>query len=121
MSDPRRKERAPTESRAGVFLFENPEEQVKDSKFLDMRTVIKSSSMMGTVIFYDILAFIMGSDSAQELNDALKRTAVSRDGLGRQNAVDVLRQALPKTREIGRGSQTMSDKMRQEFGIDDRS
>lgn len=91
-----------TEKKAGDYLFSTGE--MTESQGLDFRTRIKSEAMFNALTFYGILAEGMGSDKAQEIKDMIERMLVaSGGGMGRAEAVDVLRQNFPKKVTIAKG------------------
>jgi len=101
-----------TEQRAGEFLFQKGD--MEDNQFLDMRTRIKSEKAMTALIHYGILFESMKCDEAGQVGGLIKRLFIANEGLGRSEAVDILRQNFPKKVEIHRGSEvietTLQDK-----------
>jgi len=101
-----------TEARAGEFLFQKGE--LDDGQFLDMRTRVRSEKAMTALIHYGILFESMGCKEAGQVGGLIKRLFIANEGLGRQEAVDILRQNFPKKVEIHRGSEivetTIQDK-----------
>lgn len=86
---------------AGGFLFDTPSEE---SESLDMRTRINSASQLKTMMYYGILAGPVGCENAKLIKDLMQRLFISAEqGKGRSEAVDVLRQNLPKKVEIEKG------------------
>jgi len=67
---------------------------------LDMRTRIKTSDGMKALIFYSILAEGLKSESAKKIKSMIERLLISLQGEGRKEAVEVLRQKLPRVREV---------------------
>ena len=94
-----------TEARAGEFLFQKS--KLTDGQFLDMRTRVKSEKAMMALIHYGILFESMGCEEAGDIGGLIKRLFIANEGLGRQEAVDILRQNFPKRVEIHRGSETV--------------
>ena len=94
-----------TEQRAGEFLFQKGEHS--DEQYLDMRTRIKSEKAMTALIHYGILYESMGCAEAGQVGGLIKRLFIANEGLGRQEAVDILRQNFPKKVEIHKGSEVV--------------
>ena len=119
MSD-KRKIDQPTERLGGRFLFDqpSPEDNKSDSFYMDMRTRIKSSQMMQALLFYNIMAGPLGSNRAREIKDAIERLLIAHNGEGRAEAVAILRQSFPKTREIEKGVEEMDEWTRKAFSKD---
>lgn len=92
-----------TEARAGEYLFERGE--LDEGQYLDMRTRIKSEKAMTAILHYGILHESMECDEAKKLGNLIKRLFIAKDGLGRQEAVDILRQNFPKKVEIHKGTE----------------
>lgn len=92
-----------TEQRAGEFLFQKGDHT--DGQYLDMRTRIKSEKAMTALIHYGILYESMGCEEAGQVGGLVKRLFIANEGLGRTEAVDILRQNFPKKVEVHRGSE----------------
>ena len=92
-----------TEARAGEFLFQKGE--LDEGQYLDMRTRVKSEKAMTALIHYGILFESMGCDEAGQVGGLIKRLFIANEGLGRTEAVDILRQNFPKKVEILRGTE----------------
>ena len=92
-----------TEARAGEFLFEKGD--LTTGQYLDMRTRVKSEKAMTAMIHYGILFESMGCKEAGQLGGLIKRLFIANDGLGRVEAVEILKQNFPKKVEITRGSE----------------
>jgi len=91
-----------TSSQAGKFLFDTPE---IESKALDMRTRVNSAQTMKALMYYGVLSYSLGSDKAGEIKDLFERLLIAGEkGMGRQEAVETLRQNLPKRVEVERGT-----------------
>lgn len=91
-----------TSSIAGAFLFKLPSDE---SKALDMRTRINSAETMKAIMYYAVLGESLKSETAKEIKDLMERLLISgREGMGRAEAVETLRQNLPKRVEIEKGS-----------------
>lgn len=91
-----------TEKHAGEFLFSTKD--MSDSQFMDMRTRIVSEDTMKGLLFYGILAERLECDAAKEIKDIMERMLIARDGTGRAEAVAILRQNLPRVREVDKGT-----------------
>jgi hypothetical protein len=90
-----------TSSIAGTFLFKVDSD---DSKALDMRTRINSPETMKAMMYYGVLGYSLGSEKAKEIKDLMERLLISSEkGMGRAEAVDTLRQNLPKRVEVDKG------------------
>jgi hypothetical protein len=90
-----------TSIQAGEFLFKVPEDE---NKSLDMRTRINSPDIMRTLLYYGVLDESLGSEKAGQIKALMERLFISADkGLGRTEAVDVLKQNFPKRVEIEKG------------------
>lgn len=90
-----------TSIKAGEFLFNLPTEE---KKALDMRTRINSGDVMRTMLYYGILDESLGSENAVKIKGLMERLFISaKEGLGRLEAVDVLKQNFPKRVEIEKG------------------
>jgi len=92
-----------TEQRAGEFLFQKGD--LSTDQYLDMRTRIKSEKAMTALIHYGILFEAMDCAEAGQVGGLIKRLFIAVDGLGRAEAVDILRQNFPKRVEIHRGAE----------------
>lgn len=90
-----------TEKHAGEFLFDAKE--MKDSQYMDMRTRIKSEDTMKGLLFYAILSERLECTAATQIKDIMERMLIARDGQGREEAVMILRQNLPRVREVDKG------------------
>ena len=92
-----------TERKAGEYLFDKGGKEVTDSQFLDMRTRIKSEDTMKGLVFYGILSEGLECSAATEIKDMLERMLIARGGAGRNEAVAILQQNLPRVREVDKG------------------
>jgi hypothetical protein len=101
--DPRIKQT--TERQAGGFLFST--EDMDISQALDMRTRIKSESMMNVLLFYGIMSEGLESGNAKKIKGIVERLLIAHEGTGRTQAVEVLRQNFPKTRLIESGYESL--------------
>jgi hypothetical protein len=91
-----------TSSLAGKFLFQLPTEE---DRALDMRTRINSPETMKAMMYYGVLGYSLGSDAALEIKNLMERLLISGEkGMGRMEAVETLKQNLPKRVEIDKGS-----------------
>jgi hypothetical protein len=91
-----------TSIQAGKFLFDLPSDE---AQALDMRTRINSPDIMRTLLFYGVLDEALGSKVAKQIKGLMERLFISADkGLGRSEAVEVLKQNFPKRVEIEKGS-----------------
>jgi hypothetical protein len=91
-----------TSSIAGQYLFKLPPDE---SKALDMRTRINSPETMKAMMYYGVLGESLGSEKAKEIKDLMERLLISSDkGMGRAEAVETLRQNLPKRVEVDKGT-----------------
>jgi hypothetical protein len=91
-----------TEKHAGEFLFSKKE--MTDSQYMDMRTRIKSEDTMKGLIFYGILEERLGCTAAGDIKQMMERMLIAADGgAGRDEAVAILRQNLPRVREVDKG------------------
>lgn len=91
-----------TEKHAGEFLFSRKDMNV--SQGLDMRTRIKSEETMKGLIFYGILKERLKCSAAGEIKDMIERLLIAGgNGEGRAEAVAILRQNLPRVREVDKG------------------
>ena len=94
-----------TEQRAGEFLFQKGDHS--DEQYLDMRTRVKSEKAMTALIHYGILFESMDCKEAGQVGGLIKRLFIANEGLGRSEAVDILRQNFPKKVEIHKGMETI--------------
>ncbi len=91
-----------TSSIAGGFLFKTPTDE---SKALDMRTRVNSAETMKALMYYGVLGYSLQSEKAKEIKDLMERLLISgSQGMGRAEAVETLRQNLPKRVEIEKGT-----------------
>ena len=98
-----------TSSMAGQFLFDTPSDE---SKSLDMRTRINSAETMKAILYYGVLGEALKSKNALTIKDLMERLLISGEkGMGRAEAVDTLRQNLPKRVEIEKGSDGVTFKV----------
>jgi len=74
-----------------------------------MRTRVKSEKAMTALIHYGILFEAMGCTEAGQVGGLIKRLFIANEGLGRTEAVDILRQNFPKKVEIHRGSESVEN------------
>jgi hypothetical protein len=103
---------------AGIFLFDtgrkppNPKDGELDyyeSKALDQRTRVIGSKTMGALTYLDTIHEHFNSKSALMIGNILKRLLIGHEGKGRSEAVQVLRQSLPKEIEVERGYEPALD------------
>jgi hypothetical protein len=91
-----------TSGLAGNFLFRLPADE---SKALDMRTRINSGETMKAILYYAVLGNNLQCEPAKEIKDLMERLLISgRQGMGRAEAVETLKQNLPKRVEVEKGS-----------------
>jgi hypothetical protein len=91
-----------TSGKAGDFLFKMPTDE---SKALDMRTRINSPATMKAMLYYGVLAYNLESKKAEEIKNLMERLLIAGEkGMGRAEAVETLKQNLPKRVEIDRGT-----------------
>lgn len=91
-----------TSSIAGSFLFKTPADE---SEALDMRTRVNSAETMKALMYYGVLGYSLKSEKAKEIKDLMERLLISgSQGMGRAEAVETLRQNLPKRVEIEKGT-----------------
>ena len=91
-----------TEKHAGEFLFSSKE--MDDSQFMDMRTRIKSEETMKGLLFYGVLSEQLECTAAGDIKDMIERLLIAAgNGEGRAEAVMILRQNLPRVREVDKG------------------
>lgn len=79
-----------------AFLLDN-------SRALEMRGRIDGPAVMSALTFYGILRDGFESDAARVVGDVIKRLTIGYRGLGREEAVEILRGSLPKEVEIRSG------------------
>jgi len=96
-----------TEKAAGVFLFDVSD--FDESQALDMRTRVKSESMMNVLLFYGIMSEGLESDNAKKIKGIVERLLIAHEGTGRTEAVEVLKQNFPKIRQIETGYESLDD------------
>jgi len=87
-----------TEAQASKFLFQM--EPFDEYQSLDMRTRIKTADGMKALLYYNILAEGLKSEAAKRIKAMIERLLISHQGEGRKEAVIVLRQNLPRVREV---------------------
>ncbi len=92
-----------TERKAGEYLFDKGGEEITDSQFLDMRTRIKSEDTMKALVFYGILGEQLECEAARDIQDMMERMLIARNGEGRWEAVQILKQNFPRIREVDKG------------------
>lgn len=91
-----------TSGLAGQYLFKLPPDE---SEALDMRTRINSGETMKAIMYYGILGYSLKSETAKTIKNLMERLMISgQQGMGRAEAVETLRQNLPKRVEIEKGS-----------------
>ena len=91
-----------TSSIAGQFLFKTPSD---DSEALDMRTRINSPATMKAIMYYGVLGYSLKSENAKTIKNLMERLLISGEkGMGRAEAVETLRQNLPKRVEVEKGT-----------------
>lgn len=106
---------AATSKLAGTFLFdygEPPEGLTEEelqawivlmSQALEMRARIDGPAVMSALTFYGIMRDGFNSEAALRVGNVIKRLTISYKGKGREEAVEILRGALPKEIEIRAG------------------
>lgn len=106
---------AATSKMTGLFLFDTgemgeslTEDQIKlalldNSRALEMRGRIDGPAVMSALTFYGILRDGFQSDAARVVGDVIKRLTIGYKGLAREEAVEILKGALPKEVEIRSG------------------
>jgi hypothetical protein len=95
-----------TSGKAGDFLFKMPSD---DSKALDMRTRINSPATMKAMLYYGTLAYNLESKKAGEIKDLMERLLIAGEkGMGRAEAVETLKQNLPKRVEVDKGTDNIT-------------
>lgn len=93
-------------SLAGEYLFKTPTDE---SKALDMRTRINAGPQLKTMMYYGVLHESLKCEKAGEIKCLMERLFISADGgKGREEAVDTLKQNLPKKVEVDRGFEVES-------------
>lgn len=90
-----------TEKKAGEYLFNKGD--MSDSQFLDMRTRIRSEETMKGLVFYGLLLEGLNSEAAGKIKDMIERMLIARGGVGREEAVQILKQNFPRVREVDKG------------------
>lgn len=91
-----------TSNLAGTFLFKVPTDE---AKALDMRTRINSPDTMKAMMYYGVLGYSLKSETALEIKNLMERLLISGEkGMGRMEAVETLKQNLPKRVEIDKGT-----------------
>ncbi len=91
-----------TSGLAGNFLFKLPSD---DSEALDMRTRINSPATMKAIMYYAVLGYNLKCKPALDIKNLMERLLISgRQGMGRAEAVETLKQNLPKRVEIEKGT-----------------
>ena len=100
-----------TARQAGGFLFdlgiepEDAEDMIWfNSAILSAKTRIKGPDTMNALSYYDVLAQGFKSKAARIVGDTLKRLLIADQGLGREEAKDILKGSLPKEIEIPVGT-----------------
>jgi hypothetical protein len=81
------------------YLFGKPD----DSEFLDTKTRIKGREFFNAIFYYRLLGQEFKCEAAQRIANTLERMAISDDGLGRLEAVETLRQQLPREEVVLKG------------------
>lgn len=106
---------AVTSRQAGSYLFDTAEiplnlkksesdTTLKNiSKSLDMRTIIKGSQTFALLSYLGVLRDGFNADAARICSDVIKSLSVSYEGIGRDQAVEVLNGSLPKEIEVKTG------------------
>ncbi len=91
-----------TSGLAGQYLFKLPADE---SEALDMRTRINSGETMKAVMYYGVLGYNLQCGPAKDIKNLMERLLISgKQGMGRAEAVETLRQNLPKRVEVEKGS-----------------
>ena len=94
-----------TTRQIGNFLFQDPK---RDSEhFLDTRTDIPGSDVFSSLLFYRILQEHFSCKAAKTIANVIERLNISRNRLGREEAVRILEQGLPKGSKVYLGSDTI--------------
>lgn len=96
-----------TEKMAGTYLFDISD--FDPSQALDMRTRVKSESMMSVLLFYGVMGEGMKSEISNQIKSILERLLIAYDGGGRTEAVDVLRQNFPRRVIEDRGFEGLAE------------
>lgn len=107
MSEPDRKIGDSTEKAAGKFLFDVTD--FNPSQALDMRTRVRSESMMNVLLFYGIMSEGLESKNATSIKGIVERLLVAYEGTGREQAVEVLKQNFPKVRVVDTGYERLDE------------
>lgn len=94
-----------TEKMAGAFNFLLGKEKADISKNMDMRTRVLNLNLMKALLYYGSLFNGYQLNSADESKLLIERLLVGYKGLGRQEAVEVLRQQFAKKVEIEMGKE----------------
>jgi len=106
LSAPKERMDQETTKQAGHYLFKATNRETdRDSDYLDMRTRVFSDESMKLLLYYGVMAENFGSSSAQKIKDRIERLLISKNGLGREEAVSVLKQNFPKRVEIEKGKE----------------
>lgn len=100
-----------TAEQAGNFLFDVGKlpKKLKDipiwlSQTLDMRTRVKGPNTMSALMFYNVLHEGYESESARVVGDTIKRLLIGYEGMGRDEAKQILTQNLPREIEVETGT-----------------
>lgn len=112
---PDRKIDEATEKKAGEYLFGT--KGFDESQALDMRTRVKTEPMMNVLLFYGIMSEGLESKNATKIKGIVERLLIAHDGTGRAEAVEVLKQNFPKTRQVDSGYEgldALKDKLKRE-------
>jgi hypothetical protein len=101
-----------TSEKAGNFIFNlgrEPKNKAEKVKFysanLSAQTRVKGAKTMSALAYYDVLAQGFDSEAARIVGDSLKRLLIADQGLGREEAVTVLKGQIPEEIEIPVGSE----------------
>lgn len=100
MSESKRMDQETTK-KAGGYLFDTPKDE---SKALDMRTIIKGEAMMKMLLYYGGMAEVFKAETGKSIKDLTERLLISFEGVGRDQAVETLRNNFPKRIEVDKGS-----------------
>lgn len=100
-----------TERKAGTFLFDISD--FDKDQALDMRTRVKSESMMNVLLHYGILSEGLEASNATKIKGIVERLLIAYDGGGRTDAVEVLRQNFPRRVEVRKGYERGLDELRE--------
>lgn len=90
-----------TTKKAGGYLFDTPKDQ---SQALDMRTIIKGEKMMKMLLYYGAMSEVFNASDGKKIKDLTERLCISFEGIGREQAVETLRNNFPKRIEVDKGS-----------------